>query len=206
MEFTSYIRLTLHQPGLAPQQLALPGSLISLGRATDCTVPIKDRFLARRHAEIVRDDDEGWTLRDCGSANGTLLNGLRLLAPQPLRSGDRISLGDAEVVFNAGDDDTSHIVATDSTSHATNMTVAVDVDERGNERTQILNALAVEFLADRPMAELFDFILDRVAGLLAPSRAAIATIDRGSDKMQLTNVNLRRQSNRQPAELRIGRT
>jgi serine phosphatase RsbU (regulator of sigma subunit)/pSer/pThr/pTyr-binding forkhead associated (FHA) protein len=192
------------QPGLAPQQLALPGTLITLGRANDCTVPIKDRFLSRRHAEIAADDVGGWILRDCGSVNGTLLNGLRLLAPQALRPGDRIGLGDSEVIFNAADDDTSHIVATDTTSHATNMIVAVDVDERGNERTQILNALAVEFLADRPMAELFDFIINRVVELLAPSRAAIATI--GGDKMNFENVRLRRSSKELPAELRISRT
>src|ERR1043165_7635797 len=149
MEFTPHIRLTVFQPGLAPQQLALPPGLITLGRAHDCTVPIKDRFLSRRHPQIVP-------------------------------------------------------VATGRPAH--NLTVAVDVDERGGERTQILNALAVEFLADRPMAELFDFILDRVADLLRPTRCAIATLDRGSDKLQFTNVKLRRKSNEQPAELRISRT
>src|SRR5438067_1232132 len=205
MEFTSYVRLTVFQPGLAPQNLALPGGVITLGRANDCTVPIKDRFLSRRHAEIVQDDDDGWLLRDCGSVNGTLLNGLRVVDPQPLRPGDRIGLGDSEVVFNAAaDDTTSHIVAVESSSHATNMTIAVDVDERGSERTQILNALAVEFLADRPMAELFDFILDRVNDLLEPSRVGIATMGRG--RMQFENVKLRRKSVEQPAELRISRT
>jgi phosphoserine phosphatase RsbU/P len=198
------IRLTVFQPGLAPQQLALPASLITLGRAHDCTVPIKDRFLSRRHAEIVLDDG-GWLLRDCGSVNGTMLNGVRVLAPQPLRPGDRIALGDSEVVFDAGDD-TSHIVPIESDSHAPNLTVAVDVDERGGERTQILNALAVEFLADRPMAELFDFILDRVTELLKPSRAAIATMDGRGEEMLFTNVKLRRTSNEQSADLRISRT
>jgi len=167
--------LTLFQPGLAPQQLSLPAGLITLGRAHDCTVPIKDRFLSRRHAEIVHDEG-GWLLRDCGSVNGTLLNGLRVLAPQALRPGDRIGLGDSEVVFNAGEDDTSQIVAVDNQNHATNMTIAVDLDERGNERTQILNALAVEFLADRPMAELFDFILDKVDDLLRPSQIGRAHV------------------------------
>jgi serine phosphatase RsbU (regulator of sigma subunit) len=205
MEFTPHIRLTVFQPGLAPQQLALPPGLITLGRAHDCTVPIKDRFLSRRHAEIVHDAG-GWLLRDCGSVNGTSLNGIRVLEPQPLRPGDRIALGDSEVLFNPSDDDSSQIVAVDTGRPAPNLTVAVDVDERGGERTQILNALAVEFLADRPMAELFDFILNRVADLLRPTRCAIATLDRGSDKLQFTNVKLRRKSNEQPAELRISRT
>ena len=205
IELTPHIRLTVFQPGLAPQQLALPPGLITLGRAHDCTVPIKDRFLSRRHAEIVHDAG-GWLLRDCGSVNGTSLNGIRVLEPQPLRPGDRIALGDSEVLFNPSDDDSSQIVAVDTGRPAPNLTVAVDVDERGGERTQILNALAVEFLADRPMAELFDFILNRVADLLKPTRCAIATLDRGSDKLQFTNVKLRRKSNEQPAELRISRT
>ena len=195
--------MTVFQPGLAPQQLALPAGVITLGRAHDCSVPIKDRFLSRRHAEIVHDDG-AWILRDCGSVNGTLLNGVRVLAPQALRPGDRIGLGDSEVVFNASDDDTSQIVAVDSISPARNLTVAVDVDERGSERTQILNALAVEFLADRPMAELFDFILDRVTDLLRPTRVAIATI--GGDKMDFKNVKVRRSTPDLPAELRISRT
>ncbi len=203
MEFTPHLRITLFQPGLAPQQLSLPESVITLGRAHDCTVPIKDRFLSRRHAEIVREDG-GWLLRDCGSVNGTLLNGTRILEPHLLRPGDRIALGDSEVVFNAADDDTSQIVATESLSH-TNMAIAVDVDERGNERTQVLNALAVEFLADRPMAELFDFILGRVDNLLRPTRAAIATIG-AADRMQFTNVKLHRSSKDLPAELRISKT
>ncbi|HEY6140291.1 MAG TPA: SpoIIE family protein phosphatase [Thermoanaerobaculia bacterium] len=203
MELDPHVRLTLFQPGLAPQQLSLPAGVITLGRAHDCTVPIKDRFLSRRHAEIVHDDG-GWLLRDCGSVNGTLLNGLRVLAPQPLRPGDRIGLGDSEVVFNAPEDDTSQIVAVDGQAPATNMTIAVDLDERGDERTQILNALAVEFLADRPMAELFDFILDKVSGLLRPTRCAIATI--GGDKTNFENVKLRRSTRELPAELRISRT
>jgi serine phosphatase RsbU (regulator of sigma subunit)/pSer/pThr/pTyr-binding forkhead associated (FHA) protein len=199
------LHLTLLQPGLSPQQLSFPAGVITLGRATDCTVPIKDRFLSRRHAEIVH-DSAGWVLRDCGSSNGTLLNGVRVVAPQPLHPGDRIGLGDSEVVFNAGEADTSHIVAVEEKQPATHLTIAVDVDERGNERTQILNALAVEFLADRPMAELFDFILDRVRDLLKPSRCAIATIDRGGDTMRFANVKLRRTTNELPMELRISRT
>ncbi len=70
---------------------------ITLGRASDCTIPIKDRFLSRRHAEIQFDAGQ-WLVRDCGSVNGTLLNGMRINAPMQLKAGDRISLGDSELV------------------------------------------------------------------------------------------------------------
>ena len=94
------VRFTVYQPGIAPQQVALPGDTITLGRASDCTIPIKDRFLSRKHAEIIRDHGT-WYVRDCGSVNGTLVNGVKIAEPVPLRPGDRIALGDSEVVFHA---------------------------------------------------------------------------------------------------------
>src|SRR4029079_16075802 len=43
------IRLTVLQPNLAPLKLDLSDPTITLGRATECTVPIKDRYLSRKH-------------------------------------------------------------------------------------------------------------------------------------------------------------
>src|ERR1700741_5236948 len=96
------IRLTVFQPNLAPMNVNPTGSLITLGRATDCTVPIRDRYLSRRHAEIVYDAD-AWLVRDLGSVNGTTLNGIRIDGSAPLRAGDRIKLGDSEVLFEPMD-------------------------------------------------------------------------------------------------------
>src|SRR5205085_5369970 len=68
------VKFTVYQPNLAPARLALPMETITLGRASDCTIPIRDRFLSRRHAEILYLTGQ-WVVRDCGSVNGTLLNG-----------------------------------------------------------------------------------------------------------------------------------
>ena len=137
------VRFTVYQPGLAPQQVTLSnGALITLGRASECTIPIKDRFLSRRHAEIAFDQGR-WYVRDCGSVNGTMLNGMKVIEPAPLRPGDRIALGDSEIVFHA-DESTSQLIAVDSDSHATNMAIAVDDDSRGGERAAILTSLALQ--------------------------------------------------------------
>src|SRR5436190_10124346 len=198
----SQVRFTVYQPGIAPQQLALPGDLITLGRASDCSIPIKDRFLSRRHAEIVRERG-AWFVRDCGSVNGTLVNGVKIADPVPLRPGDRIALGDSEVVFHA-DDQPSQLIPIDSDSHATNLAIKIDSEERGTERAKILNSLAVEFLADRPMGDLFEFILDRIGGLLHPSRCALALF--GADRITFENVKLRRQDQSDSTDLMISRT
>jgi phosphoserine phosphatase RsbU/P len=201
-ESRSHVRFTVYQPGIAPQQVAIPGENITLGRASDCTIPIKDRFLSRKHAEIVFERG-AWYVRDCGSVNGTLVNGVKIAEPVPLRAGDRIALGDSEVVFHA-DESQSQLIPVDSDSHATNLAIKMDEEERGPERTRILISLALEFLGDRPMSDLFEFILDRVVGLLHPSRAALALF--GPDRSTFDNVKLRRQDVNESADLLISRT
>jgi len=198
------VRFTVYQPGLSPQQVTLAAENISLGRASDCTIPIKDRFLSRRHAEIVNERGT-WYVRDCGSVNGTMLNGVKVLETAPLHPGDRIALGDSEVVFHS-DETTSQFIAIDTDSHAPHLTISVtdDEKERSSEKTQILSTLALEFLADRPMSELFDFILDRVIFLLQPTRAAIALL--GDDRVSFANVKLRRLDATESNDLTISRT
>src|SRR5437867_3775473 len=202
-ESRAQVRFTVYQPGIAPQQVAIPGENITLGRASDCTIPIKDRFLSRKHAEIVFERGT-WYVRDCGSVNGTLVNGVKIAEPVPLRAGDRIALGDSEVVFHADEKSISQLIPVDSDSHATNLAIKMDEEERGTERTRILNSLAVEFLGDRPMSDLFEFILDRVVGLLHPSRAALALF--GPDRSTFDNVKLRRQDPNESTDLLISRT
>ncbi|HKR66776.1 MAG TPA: SpoIIE family protein phosphatase [Thermoanaerobaculia bacterium] len=197
------IRLTVHQPNLAPLKMDVHGPLITLGRATECTVPIKDRYLSRRHAEIAFAEG-AWIVRDLGSVNGTMLNGAKINGTLPLRPGDRITLGDSEIVFEAEDPiSQSKLIALDSDSHAKNLAIRLrDVED--TTRTNILSLLALQFIEDRSMGELFDFILDQVVSLLQPSRAALALL--GPDKRSFANVLLRRSSSEESLDLYISRT
>ena len=70
------VQFTVYQPNVAPMHVSFTQQTITLGRASDCTIPIRDRFLSRHHAEVVFSGGE-WVVRDCGSVNGTLLNGAR---------------------------------------------------------------------------------------------------------------------------------
>lgn len=197
------IRLRLFQPNLAPVHLDLNDAVITLGRATDCTVPIKDRYLSRRHAELVYSSGE-WQLRDCGSSNGTLLNGSRVVAPMPLRPGDRIVLGDSEVIFSPAADSGSQIIAYDSTSQARNLAIPLGDAIDSRARTGVLASLALQFIEDRSMNELFEFILDRVMELLQPSRAALAFLAR--DRQSFQDIRFRRSDGGQSLDLYISKT
>ena len=202
---TRPIRLTVHQPNLSPIKLNAEGPTITLGRATDCTIPIKDRYLSRKHAEIIYASGQ-WAVRDCGSVNGTLLNGTKLTMVTPLQPGDRIVLGDSEVIFEPeADTSQSQLIALDSNSHAKNLAIPLrDAVADNNARTNVMASLALEFIEDRPMNELFDFILDRVVDLLHPSRTALALL--GSDNKNFSTVHLRRSDASDSLDLFISRT
>src|SRR5689334_7853246 len=112
------VQFTVYQPNVAPLHLTFAEQTITLGRASDCTIPIRDRFLSRRHAEIIFDSGT-FHVRDCGSVNGTLLNGTKIVDSAILKPGDRILLGDSEVVFDSADSDPPpQLIPVDSDSHA----------------------------------------------------------------------------------------
>lgn len=194
------LELTLLQPPAPPVKLDLDRDVITVGRSTSCAIPINNRYLSRTHAEIVSDGD-GWVLRDAGSVNGTYVNGTRIQSPVRLGPGDHIQLGDAELVIGgaaplAAGSPSDTVVNTDFVLKETEV-------KESAARTGIIHRLALELIADRPMAELFEFILDRVVDLMHPSRAALALL---SDEDQSLNIVTMRSTSRDGGELAISRT
>ncbi len=74
-------------------RLLLPNQTIRLGRAAENDIVIDDPKISRSHAELEW-NGTGFSLLDLGSANGTFVNGQRLVkTPYLLRDGDEIRLG-----------------------------------------------------------------------------------------------------------------
>jgi hypothetical protein len=71
-----------------------------VGRASDNPVSIAERSVSRTHA-LLACVDGAWSIVDLESDNGTGVNGLLLLpgAPQAVRSGDVLHLGDVSLLF-----------------------------------------------------------------------------------------------------------
>src|SRR5579862_4679164 len=121
--------VTIYSPLVSPYRQALEAGTVSIGRASDCTIPIKDRYLSRRHAEIVPLNGN-WILKDCGSANGTFLNGMRVDRDRQLHTGDRIRLGDTEIVFESAEHITDRLLAIADTTAKTTIAIPVrDLEE-----------------------------------------------------------------------------
>jgi hypothetical protein len=70
---------------------ALMEGVTTIGRDEDNDVVIARDHVSRHHAEV-RWDGARFLLADLDSKNGTLLNGGRVCAPEPLRNGDEITL------------------------------------------------------------------------------------------------------------------
>jgi adenylate cyclase len=71
-----------------------------LGRGSQCAIVLEDDMVSRNHAMIQRMDSTEYILIDMGSRNGSFVNERRLSTPSPLRDGDRLTLGNAHMVFH----------------------------------------------------------------------------------------------------------
>lgn len=85
---------------LSGRTLPITLPVTNLGQSPECQLPLRDATLSALHAQIVR-HAEGLYIRDLGSSSGTWVNGECLSGPHSLRDGDRVRLGQIEIVFRS---------------------------------------------------------------------------------------------------------
>ena len=82
------------------QRVELGDTPVTVGRLSECTIPLNDSNVSRRHAEI-RPNRQNFVVVDLGSTNGTMVNGTRIYGETVLSDGDIISFGSTYVRFEA---------------------------------------------------------------------------------------------------------
>ncbi len=82
------------------QRIPLSDTPVTVGRLSECTVPLNHQNVSRRHAEI-RPNRQNYVVIDLGSTNGTMVNGTRIHGETALSDGDIISFGSTYVRFEA---------------------------------------------------------------------------------------------------------
>jgi NADPH-dependent 2,4-dienoyl-CoA reductase/sulfur reductase-like enzyme/pSer/pThr/pTyr-binding forkhead associated (FHA) protein len=88
--------------------IALAGRVVRLGRDPQSDVPLQDEAVDSIHAHLELSLGH-WYLRDLGSRSGTWVNGDSVDVPKRLNGGERITLGQTELVFcYEGDDLQAH--------------------------------------------------------------------------------------------------
>lgn len=81
-------------------RITLGQQVISIGRLPECTVPVPDANVSRRHCEV-RPQGSAFVLVDLGSTNGTKVNGVRIQGERTLADGDVVSVGSLNLRFEA---------------------------------------------------------------------------------------------------------
>src|SRR6266702_4714322 len=92
-------RLTIQNGPMGGQSYRFHQVVTTIGRTNGNDLIIQGRTVSRRHARLLFDNGR-WYLEDLQSANGTLVNNVRVFQPVPLNDGDVINFGDEVVVFN----------------------------------------------------------------------------------------------------------
>jgi serine phosphatase RsbU (regulator of sigma subunit) len=175
---------------MAARKFPLEKPVTSIGRSSMNDLPISDKMLSRQHARIVKDDDGGLIVEDLGSRNGTFLNGDRLATPQPLKAGDRITLGGVTLKLESesttrvrieagGADALDNTILKASAEllraqhQETDPRLPAEQLSKLIESLRVVNELTIELLRDVSVDELMKFLMDKVFETLMPDRGVV---------------------------------
>ncbi|MFN7988466.1 MAG: SpoIIE family protein phosphatase [Thermoanaerobaculia bacterium] len=158
------------------------GDSLVVGRSSRADLALADRAMSREHARIRRDDD-GWSLEDLGSHNGTRLNEAPVDGLRRLRDGDTISLGGSVLVVELPGDDApssgdsviyrSARELLQATSGSTDISGITASGKKAADRLHMLNQVNQALASSISLEELLELILDRAFVHLKPQEAAI---------------------------------
>src|SRR6184192_3610902 len=70
----------------------------TIGRHPDNSIQILDRIISKEHAQIIRQHDRRFMLKDLGSLNGTYVSGSRV-SDHYLKHGDELVLGSTHLSY-----------------------------------------------------------------------------------------------------------
>lgn len=86
-------RLVVRRGPQPNQAYELNKDVITIGRDITNDIVINDPEVSRHHLRFTRTED-GYTIEDLGSTNGTFINGQRITGFRPMNNGDMIGLGE----------------------------------------------------------------------------------------------------------------
>ncbi len=92
------IRLHISDPDGHFNCHPFPGGRVVIGRDSRAGISLRHRSISRRHCELVDQDNGDLLVRDLGSTNGTILNGVQV-AEAAVHPGDVIQLGSLRIII-----------------------------------------------------------------------------------------------------------
>ncbi|QDU59282.1 Sensor protein ZraS [Planctomycetes bacterium Pan216] len=193
------------------RRFELTDSVPTIGRDATNAIRLHDTEASRHHAELQLTKD-GYIVHDLKSSNGTFLNDARIDRGL-LKTGDRVLIGQTELIFNAGISKSRpaemaeriSVVSPQQVAESSAILRAIKHDEgtaflRNPERAQsrwlqnALSNLAVMYETSQAISrisdldQLLDHIMDLIFSSLKPDRSCIVLRDVDTGKLEPTAV------------------
>jgi adenylate cyclase len=180
----------------------------TIGRTRANACALRDQASSSRHA-VIRRNSGGWQIEDVGSRNGTFVNGVSITLCV-LKHGDRIQIGDTELVFEedaaplviSGDDDPDHgtedvLVSLNLKSHSDlnigGGPAAAVTDQRvrlAEEKLRLIGLVSEKLVRIQDDRKLAAEILTLVIGQLRADRGFICMLDEQRSPVPLATFGL----------------
>ncbi len=162
---------------------AFKGDQIVIGRSPNADITLEDTFLSRKHVRLYR---SGTTLviEDLHSANGTWLNGKKILSPVPAVNGDIVQISESTLVFEEIDSKRIDVHESDSVIVGAQTLLnkvqashlgpgAPEAPSQSAKYLKILNEVHETLSRPLPIEELLNFVLEQVFTHLQPDQALV---------------------------------
>lgn len=186
--------LQIFSPDGKSQKIPLENTRVTVGRSSVAELCYADDAgLSRQHLAF-ESDGRNWYVKDLGSKNGTLLNGTRITDRNPLKPGDRIMAGHLIMVFDSGaapammtqavvfveppgENTSSSTMVTDLAGVINGTAAKADGAISSATAVQALIRAGNELAGERPLPELFRFILNLAIEAVSAERGILMTLE-----------------------------
>ncbi|HEX8341758.1 MAG TPA: ATP-binding protein [Tepidisphaeraceae bacterium] len=177
------------------RRFELPEQPTLIGRESRA-LPLRDQTTSRRHAELRPDpsNNDGWILRDLGSANGTYVNGQRIERQLSLKMGDQIRVGrsllvvgiqpgmvkttTANVALMGADAMDSSIINTLPSNDDSLVLAVPEPAAAAMSNLKILYRLSAALGSSFDLAQVLEVVMDLVFEHVKADRGIIILVDR----------------------------
>ncbi len=124
------VKLVIQQGRTRTREVRVRPPETVVGRARGCQVRIASAEVSRRHC-VLRPGDDGVTVEDLGSSNGTFLNGKPVDGLQDVRPGDRLRVGPVTFLVEFDDVAQALVEPIEEASGGRDLPLAAALDEDG---------------------------------------------------------------------------
>ncbi len=185
-------QLLIHTPDGKTRVFELDRDRIALGRSSVNELSYsEDAGLSRQHLVLEREAG-GWIVRDLGSKNGTLVNGVRIQGAQPLGPADRVTAGHLTLEFSnklapVVDKTVVFVEPPVTAPPSTTTTMAInlagvlstDKELEGGPQMRALIRAGQELFGNKPLDTLFKDILGLSIDAVGAARGVLMTVENG---------------------------